>query len=148
MQLEEIILIVVFLVAIWIIVARSSRNITYTKVKIGNTTITAEIADNSLKMMKGLKGRSFLAENKGMLFPFNKEGYHKFWMMNMSIPIDMIFMNRKKTVVDILRDAQPSGFSFESYTPKKKAMYILEVKANFTKRHNVKLGSKIYFNLP
>jgi uncharacterized membrane protein (UPF0127 family) len=119
----------------------------HTKVTIGNATVNAEVADTFLKQSKGLMGRKSLKEDEGMLFVFNIEQYHRFWMLNMSIPIDIIFLGKDKTVVDILKNAQPCGLSCESYTPKEKAMYVLEAKANFTERHRIRIGTKADFNL-
>lgn len=119
----------------------------FTKVKIGNMTVNAEIADIPYKKMRGLMGRKNLDEREGMLFPFDEEGYHGFWMMNMSIPIDILWIGKDKKVFDIVKDAQPCGFSCKSYQPKEKAMYVLEVKANFTERHGIKIGSTVEFSL-
>ena len=33
-----------------------------------------------------------LSENQGMLFAMNKLDYHKFWMKNTYIPLDVIFL--------------------------------------------------------
>jgi hypothetical protein len=140
-------IVVLFLVIVLMIVFNPFKNTKYTKVRVGNVTVNAEIADTSLKQAIGLMGRKSLAENEGMLFLFDTEDYHRFWMFNMSIPIDIIFIDKTKTVVDILQNAQPCGLSCESYAPKEKAMYVLEVKANFTERHKVKVGSKINFEI-
>src|SRR5213594_3570416 len=72
------------------------KNTKFTTVKIGNATVNAEIADNSLKRMMGLMFRSSLGENDGMLFAFNSENYYTFWMMNTSIPLDIIWINSTK----------------------------------------------------
>lgn len=135
------------LIIILVIVFNPFKTANYTKVRIGNVTVNAEIADTAFKKAKGLMGRKSLKESEGMLFPFNTEDYYRFWMMNMSIPIDIIYLNKNKTVVDIWQNAQPCGLSCNSYAPKEKAMYVLEVKANFTERHNVKVGSKASFEL-
>jgi len=88
-----------------------------------------------------------LPEDEGMLFVFDEEGYHGFWMMNMSFPIDIIWINNEKKVVDIVKNAQPCKFSCPSYKPKEKAMYVLEVNANFTEEHGIRIGSYIEFEL-
>ena len=117
----------------------------YTKVKIGGVTINAELADSVLKRAKGLMGRKSLGEKEGMLFLFEREGYHKFWMMNMMIPIDIIFIDKNKTVVDVVKNAKPGGLICEKYKPKNRSMYVLEDRANFTERNRVRSGSKLNF---
>lgn len=143
----QFIIAVVFLAIIIALIINPFKTVKYAKIKIGNATVNAEIADTFLKKAIGLTGRKSLKEDEGMLFPFKTEDYHRFWMFNMSIPIDIIFMSKNKTVVDILQNAQPCGLICESYAPKEKAMYVLEVKTNFTERHRVKIGAKADFNL-
>lgn len=134
------------MVIILVIIFNPFKTTKYSEVKIGDFTVNAEIADTTLKKAKGLMGRKSLKENEGMLFPFTTEDYQRFWMMNMSIPIDIIYLDKNKTVVDIWQDAQPCGLTCNSYMPKEKAMYVIEVKANFTERHGTKIGSKVDFN--
>jgi hypothetical protein len=141
-------IVLLLLIIILVIIANTFKATKYTEIKIGDTKVNAEIADTAFKKAKGLMGRKSLKENEGMIFPFNTEDYYKFWMFNMSIPIDIIYISKNKTVVEIWQNAQPCGLSCESYTPKEKSMYILEVRANFTERHKTKIGSKIDFKLP
>jgi len=119
----------------------------YTNVKIGDTEIKAEIADTLIKRTKGLMFRKSLPENEGMLFVFNEGDYHSFWMMNMSFPIDIIWVNEEKKVVDVVKNAQPCKLRCSTYKPKEKAMYVLEVNANFTEKHGIEIGSSLDFKL-
>ena len=143
----QLTIIILLSVAILVIVMNPFKTTEYVKVAIDSTAINAEIADTALKRAKGLMGIKYLKEDEGMLFVFKTEGYHGFWMFNMSIPIDIIFIGKNKTVVDILQNVQPCGLTCESYSPKEKAMYVLEVKANFIEKRSVKIGSKVDFNL-
>jgi hypothetical protein len=145
MRPELIILVLFVLIVILVLIFRKSSS-KYTNVKIGDTTVKAEVADTYLKRMKGLMFKKNMPENEGMLFVFDKEDYYSFWMMNMSIPIDMIWINSAKEVIDITKNAQPCRISCGSYQPKEKVLYVLEVNANFVDRHGVKIGSKLEFD--
>lgn len=136
-----IILIAVIFLAIILIkyITQPSKRV---EVKIGSTVVKAEVADTFAKQVKGLMFHQNLKENEGMLFIFGKEAHYEIWMMNMSFPIDIIWINNGK-VVDIKKDAQPCLLSCESYRPKDLAKYVLEVNSNFTDRHNVKIGTKV-----
>jgi len=135
-----IFLIVAFLVAA-ILIKNMLQPAKRVEVKIGSTTVVAEVADTLPKQIKGLMFRSGLKENEGMLFDFGSEGYHSIWMMNTSFPIDIIWINNGK-VVDIKKDAQPCGLICPSYGPKEPARYVLEVNANFTDKHKIKIGTR------
>jgi len=126
----------------------SMKTARFLAVKIGDANVNAEIADTALKKMRGLMFRKSLGENDGMLFLFDAEGYPGFWMMNTSIPLDIIWINSTKHVVYIHKDARPCTFtSCPTYKPDKPAMYVLEVNAGFSDKHNIKVGSKAEFSI-
>ena len=113
------------------------------KVKVGNYTVTADLADTIPKKIKGLMGRKSLPENRGMLFIFGDNSKPSFWMMNMSIPIDMIWIGSDGKVTHTVKDAQPCLVNCKLYSPDKESKYVLEVASNFTERHDVKMGTKV-----
>src|SRR3989304_3569969 len=68
-------------------------------IKIAEINIPVEIADTDEKRTKGLSGKSSLDEKSGMLFVFEKKGIIPiFWMKDMLIPIDMIWIREGKVV--------------------------------------------------
>jgi len=113
------------------------------EVKVGNTTIDAEVADTLPKQIKGLMFRSSLPQNEGMLFDFGEEDYHGIWMMNTSIPLDIIWISSDYKIIFIQKDAQPCFLDCRTYSPDKPARYVLEVNANFTNKHSIKIGNKV-----
>ena len=143
----EIIILFGIIIVLLIIFYFKKTPTKYANVKIGDTKIRAEIADTFIKQTKGLMFRKSLPENEGMLFVFDDENYHSFWMMNMSFPIDIVWINKEKKVVDITKNAQPCKISCTIYRPKEEVMYVLEVNANFTEEHEVGIGSLLEFEL-
>ena len=115
------------------------------KVTIGNTEIEAEVADTLPKQIKGLMFRKNIPENGGMLFVFGNDDYYSIWMMNMSFPIDIIWIDSGHKIVDMVKNAQPCGIACPSYEPKAKARFVLEVNAGFTNKHSVKIGDLVNF---
>ena len=116
------------------------------KIKIGNQIINAELANTPQKRERGLMFREKLAENEGMLFVFGTEGYHSFWMKNTLIPLDIIWINAEKEIVDIKENFQPCKVGpCESYVPKYPAKYVLEANAGWIKENQLKLGDKTEF---
>jgi len=143
----EIIILSGLIIVLFIILYFKKSPTKYTTVKIKDTKIRAEIADTLMKRTKGLMFRKSLPVSDGMLFVFDNEDYHSFWMMNMSFPIDIIFINKDKKVVDIVKNAQLCKLNCSSYKPKEKAMYVLEVNANFTEKYKIRIGSTPEFQL-
>lgn len=59
---------------------------------IGNQVIELEVAKTEAEQAIGLMYRESLPDNRGMLFPFNPPRAVGFWMKNVLINLDMIFL--------------------------------------------------------
>ena len=101
--------------------------VTEDAVKLDGKSFSVEIADEGHEMSKGLMNREFLCENCGMLFVFQKESKHIFWMKNTLIPLDIVHINSNFTVVDIIRAEPCKTLQCPTYGPDKKSLYVLEV---------------------
>ena len=114
-------------------------------IALDNVTITVEIADDSEKIERGLMFRESLPEDRGMLFTFDREHKYQFWMMNMKINLDMIWLDSNGKVVYIVEDAEPcidaSHTSMCTFNPDEPALYVLEVNSGFVKKHNINENS-------
>lgn len=116
-------------------------------VVIGDTTITVEVANSKAEKTKGLSGRSSLAENSGMLFPYPETGIPSFWMKDMQIPLDIIWIAGNK-IVDIDKNVPfPEPGTKDSdlpiYQPSVATNYVLEVTAGFADKHGIKIGDSV-----
>jgi uncharacterized protein len=111
------------------------------KVEIRNTPEGREL---------GLMFRENLEENEGMLFVFENPVSYAFWMQNMKIPIDIIFISPDKKIVSIAQDAQPChkpDNECELYYPSGQYLYVVETAANFSVRHNLNSGDEMSFRI-
>ena len=115
------------------------------KITIDNVMLNVEIADDSEKIQRGLMYRDMLPENQGMLFIFDEERKYQFWMMNMKINLDMIWLDSNGKVVHIVEDAAPCIDSAHTsqctYNPDEPAKYVLEVNSGFVKKHGISENS-------
>lgn len=110
---------------------------------IAKDTLNIQIADDIKKRIAGLMHYKELGENEGMLFIFEEEERHSFWMKNTAIPLDLIFINEQKEIVEIAPNNNP--YSLKSITSLEYALYILEVNAGYCKDKNIEIGDKISF---
>lgn len=118
-----------------------------TKLKVGTNLVNIEIADTNDKRSKGLGGRDSLPADSGMLFIFDHSDRYKFWMKDMKIPLDFIWIN-SGSVVDILPNVPfPSSSadvsSLPIYEPVAAVDQVLEVNAGFAASHGIKIGDKV-----
>ena len=117
-------------------------------IKIAEINIPVEIADTDEKRTKGLSGKSSLDEKSGMLFVFEKKGIIPiFWMKDMLIPIDMIWIREGKVVkIDKNVPAPVAGTpdsKLVNYSPGTPIDYVLEVNAGFSDKNNLKVGDSV-----
>lgn len=74
--------------------------------QIGDQQILLEVARTPRQQQIGLMYRTALAPNRGMLFPLNPPRAATFWMKNVNIPLDMIFL-REGEVKAIAQNVPP-----------------------------------------
>lgn len=103
--------------------------------------IDVEIAETEETRHLGLMFRDNMQEDQGMLFLFPDEEYQSFYMKNTLIPLDIMFINSKKQIVKIHRNAVP--YSEKSLPSMNPSIYVVEVNAGFADKYNIKEGSHI-----
>ncbi len=119
----------------------SARNFSHVCFK-DDTCLRVEIASTPEDRVKGLMHRKGLGRGEGMLFIFDTNTRHGFWMKNMEFPIDILWISRKGKVVHIEHSVPPCrNDPCIVYIPPEKAVYVLETRANFTLEKDIEVGS-------
>lgn len=105
---------------------------------------TIEVAKTQTEQERGLMGRDHLDKDKGMLFIFEKEGNHPFWMKDTLIPLDIVWINQNKEIVFIAENTQPCGKGeCPPIDPKQNAMYALEINGGLSNQIGLKVGDEV-----
>jgi uncharacterized membrane protein (UPF0127 family) len=115
------------------------------------TVIQAELADTALKRAQGLMFREHIADDRGMLFIFGDAQPWTFWMKNTKIPLDIIWMDAKKTIIHIERNApictrQDDGCP--QYHSDDGALYVLELGGGRAEALQLQRGMRLSFKQP
>ena len=92
-------------------------------VNIGNKTYNCQLAKTEEQRRKGLMGVDYLAPDEGMLFEFDEEGTHEFWMKNTPLELTQISINDDDEV-EYVYQATPND---ETLIPFENCKYLLEV---------------------
>jgi len=119
-----------------------------TKIYVGETEISVEIADTFQKRQKGLSERESLAEGEGMLFVFAQENIQPpFWMKEMKFAIDIIWIDDNKIVQInesvLVPEPDTPNSELKFYSPNQPIDYVLEVNAGFVDENNIKIGDDV-----
>ena len=112
-------------------------------VYLKNREVWVEVPKTPQEMAQGLMGRRHLGENEGMLFIFEAEDYHSFWMKNTLIPLSIAFIDREGKVVRIV-DMEP--LSLESHPPPRPILYALEMKKGWFSTNGIRVGDVLRFS--
>ena len=111
--------------------------------------IYAELAIEDIELMRGLMFRDSLAKDRGMLFLHNKMGRYPYWAFQVRIPLDIIWLDNKKTVVEVLANVPPCASTKSSdcrtFGANQDAQFILELAAGGAAKLGAVVGSKIDF---
>lgn len=111
--------------------------------------IVAEAMQTESDMLRGMMFRDSLAEDRGMLFTHGKEAKYPYWMYNVRIPLDIIWMDRGRHVVEISANTPPCPSKSASACPTFgghfNAQYVLELNGGSAAKNSVKLGDVIGF---
>jgi uncharacterized protein len=109
--------------------------------------VDVELARTQEEQRQGLMHRQSLPPDAGMLFVFDREQDHAFWMENTLIPLDMIFVDDEGGIVGIVENAEPLTRS-----PRRvdgSSRFVLEVNGGWSKAHGVAKGDRVRFeNVP
>jgi len=110
---------------------------------LNDKEIWVEIVRTPEERARGLMGRKHLAEDEGMLFIFEKEDYHSFWMKDTLLPLSIAFIDRGGKILKIA-DMEP--LTLDSHPPPKPILYALEMKRGWFLTNGVQVGDILKFS--
>ena len=136
-----------FIIIFSLIIFMNKDNEKQAKVCFKDNCFEAEIAKTIKEKKTGLMFRKELDLDKGMFFVYDKQDIYSFWMKNVLIPLDIIWINENKEIVFIKENALPcKEKSCFFIKPDKQAKYILEINSGISKKIGLKIGDKLDIN--
>ena len=99
---------------------------TFRTIELAGSTFRAEVMDTYSKRLQGLSGRDQLGEREAMLFVFDHDDKHCFWMKDMKFSIDIVWFDKDMNYVDMRDDLGPETYP-ESFCASAPARYAVEL---------------------
>jgi uncharacterized membrane protein (UPF0127 family) len=112
------------------------------------TTVQAEVMTQQQDMARGMMFRDTFPEGKGMLFIHGGPGNYSYWMYQVRVPLDIIWMDTSGNVVEMVENAAPCktrASECPNYGGTKQAVVVLELPGGYGRKHGVAVGTKIRF---
>lgn len=112
------------------------------------TQIRAEMVVAQIDLEKGLKYRDSLPADRGMLFVYGKPGFYRYWMHEVKIPLDILWLDSNRKIVQLVHDVPPCPGPPEKcpvYGGAFEAQYVLEINAGLARKYGIKPGMLVGF---
>ncbi|MCK4757535.1 MAG: DUF192 domain-containing protein [Thermoplasmata archaeon] len=115
----------------------------------GNQTIEikCEVASTPEERLIGLMGVAHLPEDEGMVFVFEETKTVEFWMKNVEIPLDIVFIDVNMTIINITEANVESNVTPESemarYPSGGPVKYVVEFNRGICSSNGIMIGSQV-----
>lgn len=114
---------------------------------LGDRWIYFEVARTTSEQAMGLMFREHLSRDRGMIFPFDPPRPVRFWMRNVSLPLDMLFV-RAGEIIAISSDVPPCTTpTCPTYGPDREIDHVIELVGGTAERLGIAVGDRVEFNL-
>jgi len=112
----------------------------------GGQVIRAETMIENIDLIRGMMFRTHLAPDHGMLFVHPKVGNYTYWMYQTLIPLDIVWLDSKRNIVEIVENAQPcktQASKCEQYGGRQISAYVLEIGGGMARKYGLKIGQTL-----
>ncbi|MFN7938701.1 MAG: DUF192 domain-containing protein [Bryobacteraceae bacterium] len=115
----------------------------------GGQLVQAEVLTRREDMMSGMMFRSTLAPDRGLLFVHSKPGRFSYWMHNVKVPLDIIWMDTEHNIVEVSANTPPCLDSDPVRCPHfggaEDSQFVLELAAGMAEKYGLRKGIKLSF---
>jgi len=106
--------------------------------------LTVGVADTPETRARGLMFRESLGDVEGLLFVFDEDERHAFWMRNTLLALDIAWLDSEARVVTIAADVQPCRLPpCPRFRPSRPARYVIETAAGRLRTEGVREGGQL-----
>jgi len=106
---------------------------------------TLEVAADDVSRQRGYMGRERVGPREGMIFVFDEDGRHSFWMKDCKAALDMVWLDVSGRVVWVAVNRLPCPVTGEcpSIAPPAPARYVVEFAAGTAAAESLKPGDAV-----
>jgi len=111
----------------------------------GENSFEVELAVTERQHSQGLMYRRSMAANAGMLFDYGSMRHIRMWMKNTYLPLDMIFIDSKGKIINIVERTIPHSLSVISSRGRVRA--VLELNSGTASRLGIIEGDRVVHSI-
>jgi uncharacterized protein len=113
------------------------------KTQLGGKMFQLEVAETPEQQAMGLMYRPALPDDRGMLFPMATPRPVSFWMRNVPVALDMVFIYQGKVVAIASKVPPCTTASCPTYGPRGMVDQVLELRAGRAEELGIKSGDPL-----
>ncbi|MEK7201102.1 MAG: DUF192 domain-containing protein [Patescibacteria group bacterium] len=132
----------IVLALVWAVLIAAFVFFSFQTPPVIDTSLQFEIVRTPEAQAKGLSGRTDVPQGYGMLFVFPKEERLAFWMKDMLVPIDILWLSSDGTILGIEDSVSPDSYPQKFLSPEPVRL-VLELRAGESRVRNFTIGSRI-----
>jgi uncharacterized membrane protein (UPF0127 family) len=110
-------------------------------IRMGLVLAQLRVAASDLEKARGLMGVAKLEEAEGMAFLYDEDGQMSFWMKDTLIDLDIAFVGRDGTILEVRTMREGDTETTTSVT--KQARFAVEMRAGWFRDFGVKPGDQV-----
>lgn len=112
---------------------------------LGDRWLYFEVARTTAEQSMGLMFRTELSRDRGMVFPFDPPRPVRFWMRNVAISLDMLFV-RSGEIIAISHDVPPCTTpTCPTYGPDQEIDHVIELAGGTAELFEIGVGDRVEF---
>jgi len=114
----------------------------------GGQQIRAEVMVRPEDMARGMMFREELPPGRGMLFVHPRPGQYSYWMYQVKVPLDIIWLDSNRRIVEISANTPPchsAASECPSYGGAQESQFTLELAGGMAARYGLKVGATLTF---
>ena len=144
LKYKTYIIVIVLLASVAVLASGCNNAAEFGQACLAEHCFNVELAENIEDQSRGLMFRESLAADAGMLFVFTEEQQPTFWMKNVLIPLDIIWLDADQRVVAFNENMSPcADNNCPAISPPEKILYVLEVNAGSAEKYGIKVGEEV-----
>lgn len=109
----------------------------------------AEVATTKFDMTRGMMFRDSLPPEQGMLFIHGEPGKYPYFLYQVRIPLDLIWLDQNRIVTEIVTNVDPCKSESAVKCPQiggnRRSLFVLELNAGVADKHKLKPGDRLDF---
>ena len=113
----------------------------------GGQRVRVEVKIRPEDIMRGMMFREKLDPDRGMMFLHKPPGKYAYWMYQVKIPLDIIWMDEQGNIVEISANTPPcphaSAIQCPVYGGSQKAQVVLELAAGMAAKYGLATGMRV-----